>query len=43
MPAQAAEVYHDLVKLDPTDSVAVKSEKGLHGARHDAAAKVGGG
>lgn len=27
MPAQAAEVYHDLVKLDPTDSVAVKSEK----------------
>ena len=25
--AQAAEVYHDLVKLDPTDSVAVKSEK----------------
>ncbi|WP_418170078.1 tetratricopeptide repeat protein, partial [Akkermansia sp.] len=26
MPAQAAEVYHDLVKLDPTDSVAVKSE-----------------
>lgn len=25
MPAQAAEVYHDLVKLDPTDSVAVKS------------------
>ena len=27
MPAEAAEVYHDIVKLDPTDSLAVKSEK----------------
>lgn len=27
LPAKAAEVFHDIVKLDPTDSVAVKSEK----------------
>lgn len=27
LPAKAAEVFHDIVKLDPTDSLAVKSEK----------------
>ena len=27
MPEEAAEVYHDIVKLDPTDTLAVKGEK----------------
>lgn len=27
LPGKAAEVFHDIVKLDPTDSLAVKSEK----------------
>lgn len=27
LPGKAAEVFHDIVKIDPTDSLAVKSEK----------------